>query len=43
VALAGVDEIARRVRAELVRDLVEDEELALRAHVRRVAIAVERR
>ena len=33
VALARVDEVARGVRAELVRDLVEDEELALRAHV----------
>ena len=39
VPLTRVDEIVRAVRPELVRDLVEDEELALRPHVRRVGDA----
>ena len=36
VPLSGVDEIPGRVRPQLIRDLVEDEELALGPHVRRV-------
>src|SRR4029453_8093476 len=36
VAFARVDEVARLVRPERVRDVVEDEELALGAEVRRV-------
>ena len=36
VPFGRVDEVVRAVRAELVRDLVEDEELALGAEVRRV-------
>ena len=39
VALGRVDRVVRAVRAELVRDLVEDEELALRAHEGRVGDA----
>ena len=39
VALGRVDEVVRPVRPELVRDLVEDEELALGAEVRRVGDA----
>ena len=39
VALGGVDRVVRRVRAELVRDLVEDEELALGPEVRGVGDA----
>ena len=39
VPLAGIDEIVRPVRPELVRDRVEDEELAFGPHVRRVGDA----
>ena len=39
MTLRGVETVVRVVRAEVVRDLVEDEELALGAEVRRVGDA----